>query len=82
MTQVFTFPSSIQGPLASALVCDIDSKLGGPCLQYLDSHVGEFDGVVVTNVFGMRGGALKTKATCILRCSYSYWISGQRSMCT
>lgn len=52
-TQAFTFPSAMQGPLADAIVIDNDWSLGGPCLSKLSERSLEFDGVVVTNLFGM-----------------------------
>ena len=64
VTQAFTFPSSIQGPLADSLVCDIDLKMKGPSLQYLNSHRGEFDGIIVTNVFGYQADILGYEEWC------------------
>jgi dTDP-4-amino-4,6-dideoxygalactose transaminase len=54
VTQAFTFPSAIQGPLQDALVVDNDSKLYGPSLNELQAKKGLFDGVIVTNVFGFQ----------------------------
>ena len=51
-TQAFTFPSSIQGPLADSIVVDHDADLLGPCLQQLEAIVDQIDGIIVTNVFG------------------------------
>lgn len=64
VTQAFTFPSSIQGPLADSLVCDIDLEMRGPSLQYLNSHQGEFDGIIVTNVFGFQADILGYEKWC------------------
>lgn len=52
VTQAFTFPSSIQGPLMDSLIADMDPEWYGPCRKFLEAHKNEFDGVVVTNVFG------------------------------
>jgi sugar O-acyltransferase (sialic acid O-acetyltransferase NeuD family) len=64
VTQAFTFPSSIQGPLADALVCDIDAKMKGPSVQYLSSQRDEFDGIIVTNVFGFQTDILGYEEWC------------------
>lgn len=64
VTQAFTFPSSIQGPLADSLVCDIDLKMRGPSLQYLNGHRGDFDGIIVTNVFGFQADILGYEKWC------------------
>ncbi|CAJ1956954.1 unnamed protein product [Cylindrotheca closterium] len=65
VTQAFTFPSSIQGPLADALVCDIDAKYRGPCMKFLQHHAEEYDGVIVTNVFGLQAEILVYEQFCI-----------------
>lgn len=54
VTQAFTFPSSIQGPLSKSIVCDIDPILGGPCMVFLNKNISCFDGIIVTNVFGFQ----------------------------
>ena len=64
VTQAFTFPSSIQGPLADSLVCDIDLEMRGPSLEYLNSHQEEFDGIIVTNVFGFQADILGYEQWC------------------
>ena len=51
-TQAYTFPVSMQGPLADSVVLDLDAKHWGPCLAGLDSVKSDIDGVIVTNVFG------------------------------
>lgn len=65
VTQAFTFPSSIQGPLADTLVCDLDQELRGPSLQFLQDNITEFDGVIVTNVFGFQTEILAYEKFCI-----------------
>ena len=65
VTQAFTFPSSIQGPLSDALVCDIDEKLHGPCILYLNEKKATFDGVIVTNCFGYQTEILAYEKWCI-----------------
>ena len=52
VTQAFTFPSSIQGPLSNALVADLDPTMKGPSLDFLEMNLDKFDGVIVTNIFG------------------------------
>ena len=53
-TKAFTFPSAMQGMQRhGAVVVDSDWALGGPSLSKLSERSNEFDGVVVTNVFGM-----------------------------
>ena len=52
VTQAFTFPTSIQGPLQSAIVFDNDEKYFGPSVKEMDARKEEFDGVIVTNLFG------------------------------
>lgn len=66
-TQAFTFPSSIQGPLAQAKVCDIDPTLNGPCMRFLEEAKDDFDGIIVTNVFGMQVEIVEYERWCI-RC--------------
>jgi sugar O-acyltransferase (sialic acid O-acetyltransferase NeuD family) len=53
VTQAFTFPSAIQGPLSDSIVCDIDPVLKGPSMEFLESSKDLFDGVIVTNIFGV-----------------------------
>ncbi len=65
VTQAFTFPSSIQGPLMDSLVCDIDPKLMGPCMNFLNNHKEDFGGVIVTNVFGLQAHVLAYEQWCI-----------------
>lgn len=65
VTQAFTFPSSIQGPLADAIVCDIDVNLGGPCMEFLNGRTADFDGIIVTNVFGLQTEVLVYEQWCI-----------------
>ena len=36
VTQAFTFPSSIQGPLCNALIADLDPVLLGPSMEFLE----------------------------------------------
>ncbi len=52
-TQAFTFPCAHQGVLKDSLVVDNDAVAMGPCLAALERAVGEFDGVIVTNCFGL-----------------------------
>lgn len=65
VTQAFTFPSSIQGPLSDALVCDIDVNLHGPCTKFLNERKADFDGVIVTNCFGYQTDVLFYEKWCI-----------------
>jgi sugar O-acyltransferase (sialic acid O-acetyltransferase NeuD family) len=65
VTQAFTFPSSIQGPLSDAFVCDIDENLQGPCIRYLNERKATFDGVIVTNCFGYQTEILAYEKWCI-----------------
>eukprot|EP00977_Amphora_coffeiformis_P011957 scaffold2917_cov191-Amphora_coffeaeformis.AAC.50 len=64
VTQAFTFPSSIQGPMSDALVCDIDPQWHGPCVEFLNKHKDEFDGIIVTNVFGHQTNMLDYEKWC------------------
>lgn len=64
VTQAFTFPSSIQGPLVDALVYDMDRTLRGPCMKSLQRQVDEYDGVIVTNVFGLQSEILEYEYHC------------------
>jgi len=52
VTQAFTFPSSLLGPCKGSLVVDNDPVYLGPSLSALEATKDEFDGVIVTNVFG------------------------------
>ncbi len=52
-TQAFTFPCAHQGVLKDSLVVDVAAAAMGPCLVALERAVGEFDGVIVTNCFGL-----------------------------
>jgi dTDP-4-amino-4,6-dideoxygalactose transaminase len=52
VTQAFTFPSSIQGPLKDSFVADLDPEWYGPSRDFLESQKDTFDGIIVTNVFG------------------------------
>ena len=54
VTQAFAFPSSCQGPLETAKIVDIDKTLKGPSLQVLEATKDTFDGVIVTNMFGLQ----------------------------
>ena len=65
VTQAFTFPSSMQGPLSDAFVCDIDANLHGPCIQFLNERKAHFDGVIVTNCFGYQTEILAYEKWCI-----------------
>lgn len=54
VTQAATFPSSILGPLRGRCqVIDMDPEAHGPCLAALEARKATFDGVIVTNLFGM-----------------------------
>ena len=64
VTQAFTFPSSIQGPFMNTLVADIDINLHGPSMDFLNTHMDQFDGIVVTNVFGLQTEALEYERWC------------------
>jgi dTDP-4-amino-4,6-dideoxygalactose transaminase/acetyltransferase-like isoleucine patch superfamily enzyme len=64
VTQAFTFPSSIQGPLSESIVSDIDPVYHGPCMRFLEEHQSEFDGVIVTNVFGHLVDVLHYESWC------------------
>lgn len=63
-TQAFTFPSSMQGPLHDSIVIDQDEELFGPCLTKATELVGLFDGIIVTNVFGLRTNLLAYEKWC------------------
>lgn len=52
VTQAFTFPSSLLGPCKGSLIVDNDPDYLGPSLSALEEKKNEFDGVIVTNVFG------------------------------
>jgi dTDP-4-amino-4,6-dideoxygalactose transaminase len=64
VTQAFTFPSSMQGPLANALVADMDPNLNGPCLAFLEASKESFDGVIITNLFGLQVDILAYEDWC------------------
>jgi dTDP-4-amino-4,6-dideoxygalactose transaminase len=64
VTQAFTFPSSIQGPLKDSLVADMDPEWFGPDRNFLEVHKHEFDGIVVTNVFGHQTELLMYEKWC------------------
>ncbi len=64
VTQAFTFPSSIQGPLQNALVVDNDAQLYGPSLKELEQKKDSFDGVIVTNVFGFQTQVVEYEKWC------------------
>jgi dTDP-4-amino-4,6-dideoxygalactose transaminase len=65
VTQAFTFPSAIQGPLVESLVCDIDPVHKGPSFKYLDDNKHTFDGVLVTNVFGLQCSIVEYEKWCL-----------------
>ena len=50
--QSFTFPTSIQGNLNDSIVFDIDENMG-PDIKLLESRKHEYDGIVITNCFGL-----------------------------
>lgn len=52
ITQAYTFPSAVLGPLKNSIVVDNDPKHHGPCFAALDGREKEFDIVIVTNPFG------------------------------
>ena len=63
-TQAFTFPTSFQGPLAGAVVLDLDPVHWGPSLAGLDACRNAIDGVIVTNVFGHQADVAAYEAWC------------------
>lgn len=63
-TQAFTFPPSMQGPLAEAIVIDADAHSCGPSLSLLSQHIDIIDGIVVTNVFGTQTDVLAYEQWC------------------
>jgi carbonic anhydrase/acetyltransferase-like protein (isoleucine patch superfamily) len=63
-TQAFTFPCSIQGPLIDSIVLDHDAELLGPSMAQLEARKEEFDGVIVTNVFGLQTDVLAYERWC------------------
>ena len=65
VTQAFTFPSSMQGPLADARIADIDPEWYGPSRTYLESHLDDFDGIIVTNPFGLQANLLGYERWCL-----------------
>ena len=65
VTQAFTFPSSIQGPMADALVCDIDAEWLGPCRKFLQERQADYDGIIVSNVFGFQTEILRYEEFCV-----------------
>ena len=50
VTQAYTFPSAVLGPLKHSVVVDNDPEAKGPSLEQLERET--FDGLIVTNVFG------------------------------
>ena len=52
VVQSFTFPTSIQGNLNDSLVFDIDKNMG-PDIKLLEKRKVEYDGLVITNCFGL-----------------------------
>jgi dTDP-4-amino-4,6-dideoxygalactose transaminase len=63
-TQAFTFPTCFQGPLAGAIVLDLDPVHWGPSLAGLDAHNHNIDGIIVTNVFGHQADVAAYEAWC------------------
>ncbi len=51
-TQAFSFASAILGPLKNSIIIDNDAKFLGPSLKMLEERKNDFDGIIVTNVFG------------------------------
>lgn len=66
-TQAFTFPSSIQGPLCTSIIVDVDKDTLFPHLAELERVADSIDGVVATNVFGLQGGILEMEQWCQAR---------------
>jgi dTDP-4-amino-4,6-dideoxygalactose transaminase len=64
ITQAFTFSSCINGSLAACQIADVDPEHFGPSFAYLENHVDEFDGIIVTNVFGLQTNLLKYQDWC------------------
>jgi UDP-3-O-[3-hydroxymyristoyl] glucosamine N-acyltransferase len=64
VTQSFTFPSAIQGPMSNSIVVDVDGEHGGPSLKELEGLEEEFDGLVVTNCFGQPNDVLTYERWC------------------
>lgn len=53
VTQAFTFPSAILGPLKDTIVVvDNDERSLGPSFAALEAMKADIDGIIVTNVFG------------------------------
>ena len=53
VTQAFTFPSSVQGPMRHSLVLDMDTVHRGPNVDQLTpTQLKQMDGLVVTLCFG------------------------------
>ena len=63
-TQAFTFPTSFQGPLAGAVVLDLDATHWGPSMTGLAACGDAIDGVIVTNVFGHQADVAAYEAWC------------------
>jgi dTDP-4-amino-4,6-dideoxygalactose transaminase len=64
ITQAFTFSSCINGPLSSCQIADMDPEHLGPSIAYLEEHLDEFDGIIVTNVFGLQTNLLRYQHWC------------------
>ena len=52
IVQSFTFPCSKQGMLMDSIIVDIDNNMG-PNIIDLQNKIHEYDGIVITNCFGM-----------------------------
>lgn len=64
VTQAFTFPSSCGGPLHDSFVADLDPVWYGPCQKFLEQYKEEFDGIIITNVFGFHSNILEYERWC------------------
>lgn len=53
VTSSFGFPASVEGPLGGALVVDVDDRALLDLERLADLDLGSYDGVVLTNVFGL-----------------------------
>ena len=63
-TQAFTFPSAILGPLKNSMVIDNDTECLGPSMEVLEERKNDFDGIIITNVFGCICNIMKYRQWC------------------
>eukprot|EP01041_Mallomonas_annulata_P007952 gene7952-16281_t len=65
-TQSFTFPVAFQGPASDSVVLDMDLIHFGPRFEQLDLLKDTFDGVIITNLFGLQCNIQKYQKWCKL----------------